>query len=134
MIFLDTSAVIALANRLDPRHDEAVAAFAHMLGERESLLTHSYVLAETVALLQRRLGLDSALAFARQSREFEVHWVEHRDHEEAVTLLARRDRRGLSLVDCASFVVMRRYGVTQALAFDGDFVSEGFSIYRANRA
>ena len=32
----------------------------------------------------------------------------------------------MSLVDCVSFVVMRRYGVKLCLAFDVDFEREGF--------
>jgi predicted nucleic acid-binding protein len=48
-----------------------------------------------------------------------------------VSLLRARGRRGLSLVDCASFVIMRRYGITRAMAFDEDFAREGFEIYSA---
>jgi len=44
--------------------------------------------------------------------------------------LEERNRRGLSLVDCASFVVMRRYGIEEAFAFDEDFEKEGFRLYQ----
>jgi predicted nucleic acid-binding protein len=46
-----------------------------------------------------------------------------------VELLASRGKRGLSLVDCTSFVLMRRLGVETALAFDEDFRGEGFRVY-----
>lgn len=134
MIFLDTSAIYALADRGDPNHSQAAAAFQRLLEDGEEALVHSYVLVESAALLQRRLGLDSALQFLQESRAFQVHWVGSHDHEQAVELLKERGRRGLSLVDCASFAVMRHYQVDQALAFDADFESEGFALYRVPAA
>ena len=47
-------------------------------------------------------------------------------------LLEERGKRGLSLVDCLSFLVMREYKVRQALAFDPDFVQEGFELFHVN--
>lgn len=81
--------------------------------------------------MQSRLGLETALRFTSSLGHFLVHWIDAEDHGGAVSLLRTRGRRGLGLVDCASFVVMRRYGVTQAMAFDEDFVREGFEIYSA---
>lgn len=131
MIFLDTSAIFALSDRTDLNHAVAIAAFRRLLDEGEEILTHSYVLVESTALLQRRLGIESALGFLDDSKGFEVHWMNSQDHEQAVELLAERKRRGLSLMDCASFLVMRRHQVNVALAFDTDFEAEGFALYRA---
>ena len=130
MIFLDTSAIYALADRGDPNHGDALVAFRRVLEDGEDILVHSYVLVEATALLQRRLGLDSALRFLQDSQGFHVHWISSRHHEEAVKLLDERGRRGLSLVDCASFAIMRHYQVNRALAFDADFEQEGFVLYR----
>ena len=44
-------------------------------------------------------------------------------------MLGQRGRRGLSLVDCMSFIVMRKLEVRQAFAFDADFEREGFEMY-----
>ena len=102
-----------------------------LVSSDQVILTHNYVILEAVALMQRRLGLQYARSFLEQASDFEVHWIEPDDHHAAVELLEARSRRGLSLVDCASFVVMRRRGVEQALAFDADFETEGFQLYRA---
>jgi predicted nucleic acid-binding protein len=131
VIFLDTSAIFALSDRTDLNHTIAIDAFRRLLQDGEDILTHSYVLVEATALLQRRLGVESALGFLDDSKGFEVHWMTSQDHEQAVALLAERKRRGLSLVDCASFLVMRRHQVNLALAFDTDFEAEGFLLYRA---
>ncbi len=37
-------------------------------------------------------------------------------------------RRALSLVDCASLVVMRRLGVEKAFTFDRHFAEQGFML------
>ena len=95
----------------------------------QPLLTHNYVLIEIVALLQRRLGMPSARAFLSDAQNFTVHWVTPDDHSEAVTLFEQHNRRGLSLVDCMSFVVMRKYQSTAALAYDADFQTEGFDVF-----
>ena len=129
MIFLDTSAIYALADARDTNHNLALDSFAGVLEAAETLLVHNYVMVEAAALLQRRLGMAIALQFLREADKFQVHWISEFDHQRAANLLEERDRRNLSLVDCASFVVMRLYGVRQALAFDFDFVNEGFSLY-----
>ena len=129
MIFLDTSAIYALADANDLRHSEAKDMFNLAFDNDEDILIHNYVIIESAALLQRRLGLYVALQFLDQIASIQTHWIDAEDHSQAVTLLQGRDNRGLSLVDCASFVVMRRYGVMQAIAFDVDFEHEGFSIY-----
>lgn len=129
MIFLDTSAVIALADRSDDNHAEAVAALDKVTAQGQGILTHNYILVESAALLQSRIGLRSALAFLSDAAKLTIHWVTPRDHADAVTLLAERNRRGLSLVDCMSFAVMRNYGVSAALAYNADFEAEGFQIW-----
>ena len=130
MIFLDTSAFYALADTADPNHKRAKTHFQQALDAGEELLVHNYILAESVALLQNRLGLDQALQFLRESENFHIHWITRQDHKKGVELLNKRRRRGLSLVDCVSFVVMRRYRVKKALAFDADFEREGYQVYK----
>ena len=49
-------------------------------------------------------------------------------HRRAVDRHLRTDRRGLSLVDCASFVVMDEERIREALALDADFATEGFRL------
>ena len=129
MIFLDTSATYALADARDSNHARARRIFLQILQSGEGVLTQSYVLVEAAALLQRRLGVDIALQFLRDAEGFQVHWVTADAHHAATDLLAERGQRRLSLVDCVSFLVMRRHGVREAFAFDNDFQEEGFVLY-----
>ncbi len=130
LILLDTSAIYALADRGDPNRRVAVERLRQVEAQSHTLFVHSYILAESTALLQRRLGLAIALRFLEDARAVRIHWVIGRDHEETVRLLASREKPTLSLVDCASFVLMRKYRSTIAFAFYEDFEREGFQLLR----
>ncbi len=129
MIFLDTSAIYALADKADANHANAYKKFDLALKAGESFLLHNYVLLESATLLQSRLGLQSALAFLKDARAFDTEWVDLALHQEALNEFEKNEERGISLVDCMSFVVMRRRGVKKILAFDTDFQEQGFTIY-----
>lgn len=129
MIFLDTSLVYALADQRDQFHHVARHRFEIALRSRRPLVTHSYVLVESMALLQRRLGVPAALQFSRDAAAFDIEWVGAALHRDAVKALAAG--AGTSLVDQVSFAVMRRRGIDEALTLDTDFVSAGFRLFGA---
>lgn len=126
MIFLDTSGIFALADLDDVNHAVAVAMLEEVNRLDIRLLCHSYVLVESSALLQRRLGLPSAMKLLHDARRFDVRWVAEELHLRAVSELAARNKRGLSLVDVVSFLVMNEEGVDRYLGFDKHFSDEGF--------
>jgi len=128
MIFLDTSAIYALADRADQNHRQATRLFDEVLRAGSPLLTHSYVLVESMALLHSRLGRRAALAFASDTTAFVVEWVDSRLHADAVDQWSQRRGSGLSFVDQVSFLVMRDRHVEEAFAFDRDFRLEGFRL------
>jgi predicted nucleic acid-binding protein len=128
VIFIDTSAIYALADRADANHPRATRSFTAALAAGERLVTHSYVLVESMALIQHRLGLEPALTFAGDAEAFEVDWVTRATHERAVEWLRTAGRRQLSLVDAVSFVVMRTRQIEVAFAFDPHYVRAGFRL------
>lgn len=127
-VFADTSALYALLDAGAASHAGARRAFA-ALREREALLvTTSYVLVETCALVSRRLGPGALRAFREDFAPLlDVIWVDASIHEAALDLLFERRKASLSLVDAASFVAMRRERIDEAFAFDRHFADEGFS-------
>ncbi len=129
MIFLDTSAIYALADKADPNHITAYKKFDLASKSGEIFLLHNYVLVESAALLQARLGLQSAILFLEDAQAFEVEWVDLDLQQEALRELKKIGKRGISLVDCTSFLVMRRRDVKKAFAFDPDFHDQGFIMY-----
>lgn len=126
MTFVDTSAFYAGLDRADKNHSQAVRAFERFLGS-EPLVTHNYVVVETISLVHRRLGFDAARAFlALVLPAVELIWIDQNVHEAAQSALLGASRKRMSLVDWTSIEVMRRGRIRQAFAFDRDFVAEGF--------
>ena len=126
-VFVDTSALYALLDRDDAQHSVARAAFPSLL-ENEELTTHSYVLVETVALTQRRLGPEAVRALTQDLLPaITTVWVDEAAHAAGLAGLLAALPTEVSLVDHVSFHVMRTLGITRAFAFDADFASAGFS-------
>ena len=93
------------------------------------LLTHSYVLAELVALaLIRRLPRAEVLEFVVDlvdNPDIETVWVDEQLNREAMQLLLARQDKGYSLCDAFSFILMRQRGITDGLTTDRHFEQEG---------
>ncbi len=127
-VFVDTSAVLALLNPNDLHHDRARHGFAELRSVEASLVTTSFVLVETYALLRRRMGLEAVRAFRTDLAPLiDVVWVDQGLHESGLDLLLEQNRRHLSLVDTVSFVVIRQRQIDRVFAFDRHFDQEGFS-------
>lgn len=126
-VFVDTSALYAIGSASDRDHRHAKELLQALLDRRESLLTTSYVLVETLALLQRRIGLDVASRLVDLIvPSLEVAWVTSEEHQAGWRQLLRYRRRSLNIVDGVSFVIMRSRGISAAFAFDQDFRLAGF--------
>jgi predicted nucleic acid-binding protein len=126
LTFVDTSALLAFLDRDATRHDEVVAVLGGVFRERSGV-THNYVLIETEALANRRLGAGVARRLLEDVIPvLEIVWVDAELHAAAVTAHLRALRRRSSLVDQVSFELMRRRDMSVALALDRDFAREGF--------
>jgi len=131
--FVDTSAFFALLDDDDAHHARARVHLQEVLAAGVDLLTHEYVVVETTALVQRRLGLEALRRFVDDLLPLvEVAWVDEALHGEAREALLAAGRRNVSLVDWTSFLVMRRLGVRKAFTFDPDFGVEGFEVLPAS--
>jgi uncharacterized protein len=128
-VFVDTSAFYALLVRTDRAHARVRAAFTAQLDARRPLRTTSFVIVETLALLQHRVGLAAARDFDEDILPVvRVDWVDEMLYRHGADRLWREDRRRLSLVDCVSFEFMAREGIGTALAVDPDFAGAGFDV------
>ena len=129
MILVDTSAFFAVIDDRDPNHSRAVTALEDLQVSGEPLLTHEYVVVESTALIQRRLGLDAFRRFTDDLLPIVVIiWVDEALHVAAREALLGAGRRTVSLGDWTSFLVMRRRGIRQAFTFDPDFGTGGFEV------
>jgi predicted nucleic acid-binding protein len=128
-VFADTSAFYALLVSNDESHDAVRAAFTSVLGDGRPIWTTSFVIVETIALLQHRIGLAAARDFDEEVLPaVRVRWVDELLYRLGTERLWREDRRHLSLVDCVSFEFMRVQGLGAALAVDPHFADAGFDV------
>ena len=128
-VFVDTSALLAFLDADQARHAEVIDAWDDAVAGERRLLTSNYVLVESFALVQRRLGLEALRALADiLVPMLRPLWVDEELHRAAVAALFAAGRRKLSLVDCTSFELMRRHALTEALALDDDFARQGFRL------
>lgn len=126
--FVDTSALYALLDRDDQNHTAAAAWFAGDDPATRELITHSYVVVESAALADRRLGAQAARALLEDLVPIvSLVFVDEPLHRAAASAYLAAPRRGPSLVDRVSFELMRHRGIMRAFAFDRDFRTAGFS-------
>lgn len=127
--FVDTSAFLAVLDADDAQHARAARLWSELMGGGAPIVTTNYVLVETFALAQARLGLAATRAMNDDIVPILiVTWVDEALHGAAMTALLTAQRRDLSLVDCVSFECMRRLGVEHAFAFDKHFRQQGFTL------
>jgi uncharacterized protein len=127
MIFVDSSFWISIVARRETRHDAARALFERHAGS--PLVTSTDVRGETWTFLRYRYGHRAAVAFLDRlaaASNTRVAFVDERLHSEALRWVRARDERPYSFVDATSFALMRRLGIRDAFAFDGDFAAAGF--------
>ena len=127
--FIDTSAFYAVLDRDDGNHAAAREVWFRLLSEHVPLLTSNYVLVETYALLRARLGMRAVRRFANDvGPVVQMTWIRPEDHDAALQAFLVSGRQSTSLVDCASFQIMRRMGISEAFAFDRHFRQQGFRV------
>lgn len=126
-VFVDTSALFAVLDADDEHHERAATVWARLLADGVVPTTSNYALLETCALVHRRLGVKALRALVEDLVPvLDVRWLDEETHAQALAALLAGGRRKLSLVDCASFVLMRKLGIERALAFDRHFTEQGF--------
>ena len=131
IVFADTSGLFAFLVQDDYMHVRAKAVFQSFAEDSTQLLTSSYVLVETTALLQRRVGVDAVLEFHNKIQPLlDVIWVDDHWHEKAINRLIALNQKKVSLVDCLSFIIMEAREINTAFSFDKHFEKNGFSLVK----
>ncbi len=127
-IFIDTSAFLAGIAQNDINHQRARKIWNRLLTEDNPLVTTNYVLLESIALMQKRIGLNAVREFQDSLLPLlNIEWIDKSIHKIGIASLLTVSRRRLSLVDCVSFEVMRKLSIKTAFAFDPHFKEQGFN-------
>ena len=130
-IFIDTSAFYALMDRSDGYHEKAKQLWTFLLDKNVSFKTTNYIIIETLALIQSRLGFEAAHLYSGDILGLiDILWVDEPRHNLAFELWLSLGRKKLSLVDCVSFITMRHYRLENVFGFDRHFAEQGFKILK----
>jgi predicted nucleic acid-binding protein len=126
-VLVDTSALIALLDGDDPRHPAAVTALASL--RDAELVTHGYVVAESIAVVRRRFGwagvrtlIDDLLPIV------DTVPVDAVLHGRALDAYRRAEAPSVSFVDRVSLDLMQREGIDTVFALDPDLASPGVTL------
>jgi predicted nucleic acid-binding protein len=129
MIYIDTSAFLALIHSDDPNHELAMETWQRLIEDEQKLICNNYVVVESIALIQRRVGLSAVSILHNDILPFiEIDWLDEELHNAIVKSVLKANRRQISLVDSSSFDTMRRHDIQTAFTFDSHFPGQGFQV------
>lgn len=129
IVFVDSSAVIALIDADVRFHIPSKQVWQEVLTQDAQLVTSNYILVEALAIIQNRIEIQAVRLFQQDILPvLNVIWIDEFTHAKGVSAMLAASRRGLSLVDCVSFETMRAGGITHAFSFDRHFSEQGFQV------
>jgi len=130
MIFVDTGAWFAAVTPTDPNHERAAAFLS---ANREPLFTTDYVVDETLTLLRARGERQRALMLGERffaGQVAEVYQLTTEDLQGAWEVFRDYADKDWSFTDCASKVVITKFVLNSAFAFDRHF-KQGARVVKA---
>jgi len=126
--FADAVYYIALLNRDDTYHANAVALTRELRGE---IVTTEWVLAEVgnaFAQARHRSQFIELVRVLRVKPDVRIIPASRESFDKGLHLFSRRPDKNWSLIDCISFTVMEDLGIREALTTDRHFVQAGFVV------
>jgi predicted nucleic acid-binding protein len=128
-LFVDTSAWLALEDRSDQYHKEAVRIAEQLKKRRIPWMTTEYIYLETVTLIRYRVSHGAAVVFGerlRASQLVEIIEIDHQLRDLSWEIFKRYSDKEFSLVDCSSFALMQKKEIQEVFSFDHHFTQMGF--------
>jgi predicted nucleic acid-binding protein len=128
IVFVDTSAWVALTRKKDIHHASAVKFWREITRSDSLLITSEFVLAETYTLMMsRKMNLNQVSAFkgllenCMKEGILRVERASESTFAKAWNVFAKHMDQGLSYVDCISYLVSRDKKADCIFAFDDHF-------------
>ena len=129
-VFLDTAYAIALSVETDAFHKKALELANEMETRRVQMITTRAILLEIGnALSNKRLrkGAVALLDSLEIDQSVTIISISEELYQSALDLFRTRMDKDWGLVDCISFVVMKQFGVAEALTTDLHFQQAGYA-------
>ncbi len=131
-LFIDTSALAAMADSKDNNHLMAAEYGEAIIGKYQLILTN-YILDELYTLLLMNSGYKKTVFFKRtldqllQQKLLEITWVSPEVAELAWKVFEQFNTdKQWSFTDCVSYIVMQQQDIQEVFTFDHHFSRMGF--------
>jgi uncharacterized protein len=128
MIFVDTSAFLAIENLRDNYNKKALMLRDTLLKTGKTLVTSDYILDESYTIIRFRAGHRIAVQFGeavRGSQFLRIEYIAPDLIEKAWELFKTFSDHEFSFTDCTSFILMERLKIKTAFTFDAHFQEYG---------
>lgn len=130
MIFVDTGAWVAIADKDDQYAEKAGFNYTDFILRRERLITSDLVLVETFNLLSQTIGARATIKFGNLLTNnifLKIEPVTREDWVRGWKILEKYNDKDFSFTDCTSFALMERLKIRAAFSFDAHFTQYGFN-------
>jgi predicted nucleic acid-binding protein len=131
-LFVDTSAWLALNDKNDQHHGEAVSRSARIKQQKIQLVTSEYVFDESITIIRYRVSHRAAVIFGdalMSSTIVSIEGITDEERLKAWALFKKYGDKELSFTDCTSFELMMKLRLQKAFAFDNHFTQIGFQLF-----
>jgi predicted nucleic acid-binding protein len=131
-VFIDSSFWIAFRSQRQTHHERARRIVENLFEERAQFLSTPFVFAEVHATFSRSVVVrEQIIADFWENRLLHLAEISEGDHREAIALLRQHEDKSYPFCDAISFVIMQRFQVRRAAAFDDHFQQFGeFEVLR----
>ena len=132
IIFVDTSAFVALYDPLDQHASRAKNIAKDLSKLKGVFVTSNFVVDETLTLILKRAGYKRAVKFGKallEEKRLKMVNIDEKLQKEAWEVFKKYNKdKNWSFTDCTSFVVMKGLGIEEVFTFDKNFKEMGFAI------
>jgi predicted nucleic acid-binding protein len=129
-VFLDTNGWLALLNSGDAKYAQADVVWRALIRRGLHIVLTDWVIAETgngSARSRRRSQFSAAVKATIQDSRVELVIVGDELLQRSLDFFGQHADKSWGLVDCASFLVMRDRGISEAFISDSHFDQAGFT-------
>ncbi len=130
-VFFDSAAFYALADKDDQYNEKALDYLRSAIQKHTVFITSNWVINETAMLISRSVSKNAAIRFLDTSTtnpSIEIIRIEAAVEQEALELFRKYKDQDFSIVDCSSFVLMRKTNCKQCFTFDDHFRTMRFTV------
>ena len=102
-VFVDTTAWVAIIDKNNDYHEEAVSYFTYLLGNKITIVTNNVIIDETITYLKMEFGIDKAKKFNEIINEsiitvkLRMDWISRRERKIAINSFLKDKTSGLDL-------------------------------------